>query len=88
MRGGCHEPAHLHEQSDAVHHVEGHQRGRDAQRERAGLLAEAGAARSHGRHVDVAHAPEQALLAFFQSTYDAGATLGQWDRQALERGMG
>src|SRR5205807_10442020 len=29
--------------------------------------------------------PEQALLAFFQSTYEAGATLGQWDREALER---
>ncbi|GHO82683.1 hypothetical protein KSZ_06890 [Dictyobacter formicarum] len=30
-------------------------------------------------------APEQALLAFFQSTYEAGATLGQWDREELER---
>jgi hypothetical protein len=35
-----------------------------------------------------APSPEQALLAFFQSTYEAGATLGQWDRQALERGLG
>ena len=35
-----------------------------------------------------APSPEQALLAFFQSTYEAGATLGQWDREALERGMG
>jgi hypothetical protein len=35
-----------------------------------------------------ASSPEQALLAFFQSTYEAGATLGQWDREALERGMG
>ena len=34
-----------------------------------------------------APSPEQALLAFFQSTYEAGATLGQWDRQALERAM-
>jgi hypothetical protein len=29
--------------------------------------------------------PEQALLAFFESTYDAGATLSHWDRAALER---
>ncbi len=35
-----------------------------------------------------ASSPEQALLAFFQSTYEAGATLAQWDREALERGMG
>ncbi len=34
-----------------------------------------------------ASSPEQALLAFFQSVYEAGATLGQWDREALERGM-
>lgn len=32
-----------------------------------------------------ASSPEQALLAFFQSAYEAGATLGQWDREALER---
>ncbi len=32
-----------------------------------------------------ASSPEQALLEFFQSTYEAGATLGKWDRQALER---
>jgi hypothetical protein len=32
-----------------------------------------------------ASSPEQALLEFFQSTYEAGATLGQWDREALER---
>jgi Family of unknown function (DUF5996) len=25
--------------------------------------------------------PEQALLEFFQSTYEAGATLGRWDRE-------
>ena len=24
---------------------------------------------------------EQALLEFFQSTYEAGATLGQWDKE-------
>jgi len=41
------------------------------------------------RYEDVRNAssPEEALLAFFQSTYEAGATLGQWDREALERGM-
>jgi Family of unknown function (DUF5996) len=32
-----------------------------------------------------ASSPEQALLEFFQSTYEAGATLAQWDREALER---
>lgn len=30
--------------------------------------------------------PERALLAFLQSTYEAAAGLGKWDRQALERG--
>jgi hypothetical protein len=42
------------------------------------------------RYEDVRNAssPEEALLAFFQSAYEAGATLGQWDREALERGMG
>ncbi len=30
-------------------------------------------------------APETLLLDFFQSTYDACATLGNWDRRALER---
>jgi hypothetical protein len=29
--------------------------------------------------------PEEALLTFLQSSYDAGATLGQWDRNLLER---
>jgi hypothetical protein len=32
-----------------------------------------------------ASSPEQALLEFFQSTYEAGARLAQWDREALER---
>jgi hypothetical protein len=32
-----------------------------------------------------ADAPEQVLMEFLQSTYEAGATLGQWDREALER---
>lgn len=30
-------------------------------------------------------APEQVLQEFLQSTYEAGANLAQWDRQALER---
>jgi hypothetical protein len=29
--------------------------------------------------------PEEALLTFLQSSYEAGATLGQWDRNLLER---
>ena len=29
--------------------------------------------------------PGEDLLAFLQSTYEAGATLGKWDREALER---
>ena len=29
--------------------------------------------------------PKAALMAFLQSTYDAGATLGKWDRAALEK---
>ena len=29
--------------------------------------------------------PEQSLLAFLQSTYEAAANLGRWDRQSLER---
>ena len=32
-----------------------------------------------------APSPKEALLQFLQSTYDAGATLGQWDRESLER---
>jgi uncharacterized protein DUF5996 len=32
-----------------------------------------------------APSPENALLEFLQTTYDAGATLGNWDRAALER---
>ena len=31
------------------------------------------------------HSPEQALLEFCQSTYEAGANLGHWDRANLER---
>jgi hypothetical protein len=40
------------------------------------------------RYEDVrsADAPEQVLLEFLQSTYEAGATLAQWDRETLERG--
>ena len=32
-----------------------------------------------------ADSPEQALLEFLESTYDAGASLAKWDRAALER---
>lgn len=32
-----------------------------------------------------ADAPDQILLAFFQSSYEAAANLGNWDRAALER---
>jgi hypothetical protein len=34
--------------------------------------------------VRLADSPEQALLEFLQSTYDAGASLAKWDRAALE----
>ena len=33
-----------------------------------------------------AESPEQTLLDFLQSTYEAGANLAGWDRAALERG--
>jgi hypothetical protein len=29
--------------------------------------------------------PDAVLLAFLQSTYEAAANLGHWDREALER---
>jgi len=32
-----------------------------------------------------ANNPKQALMEFLQTTYDAAATLGKWDRKALER---
>jgi hypothetical protein len=35
--------------------------------------------------VRTAPSPRQALMDFLQSTYDAGATLGKWDRKELER---
>jgi hypothetical protein len=35
--------------------------------------------------VRTAESPDQAILDFCQSTYDAGANLAQWDRGALER---
>jgi hypothetical protein len=35
--------------------------------------------------VRLAPSPEQAILEFFQSAYEAGASLAKWDRQALER---
>ena len=34
-----------------------------------------------------ADSPKQFLLDFLQSTYDAAATLGKWDRAALERSV-
>jgi hypothetical protein len=34
------------------------------------------------------HDPDAALLAFLQSTYDAAAKNGDWDRSALERPLG
>ena len=33
-------------------------------------------------------APRRALLDFCQSTYEAAATLGKWDRAELERSTG
>ena len=33
-------------------------------------------------------APDEALLTFLQSSYEAGATLAQWDRNSLERAAG
>jgi len=38
--------------------------------------------------VRTASSPGTALLDFCQSTYEAGATLGEWDRNALERQTG
>ena len=32
-----------------------------------------------------AESPQQLILEFMQSTYEAGANLANWDRQALER---
>ena len=32
-----------------------------------------------------AESPDDMLLEFLQSTYEAAATLGRWDRQSLER---
>jgi hypothetical protein len=34
--------------------------------------------------VRFAESPEDALYEFLESTYDAGARLGRWDRAALE----
>jgi hypothetical protein len=34
--------------------------------------------------VRTAPSPDEALLRFFQTTYDAAAELGSWDREALE----
>ncbi len=37
------------------------------------------------RDARAAPSPDDAVLTFFQSAYDAGATLGHWDRSRLER---
>lgn len=34
-----------------------------------------------------ADSPKEALMQFLQTTYDASATLGKWDRQAVERSV-
>ena len=34
-----------------------------------------------------ADSPDETLMEFLQSTYDAGATLAKWDRAALERAV-
>jgi hypothetical protein len=38
--------------------------------------------------VRTAREPEAALMAFLQSTYQAAADLGKWDRRDLECGLG
>jgi hypothetical protein len=38
------------------------------------------------RAVRTADDPDALVLAFLESTYEAAATLGGWDRSALERG--
>jgi len=38
--------------------------------------------------VRTAASPDETLLAFLESTYDAAADLGRWDRKALERPAG
>jgi hypothetical protein len=38
--------------------------------------------------VRIAKVPERELMAFLQSTYEAAADLGRWDRAALECGLG
>jgi hypothetical protein len=35
--------------------------------------------------VRLAKSPSEALLEFLQSSYEAGAITGKWDRKALER---
>lgn len=35
--------------------------------------------------VRCAESPQQVILEFLQSTYEAGAKLADWDRDALER---
>lgn len=35
--------------------------------------------------IRIAESPDDVLLSFLQSTYEAEATLAEWDRNALER---
>jgi hypothetical protein len=35
--------------------------------------------------IRAAESPTDALMAFCQSTYEAGATAAKWDRESLER---
>jgi uncharacterized protein DUF5996 len=35
--------------------------------------------------VSTANSPDEVLLSFLQSTYEAAATCAKWDRDALER---
>ena len=35
--------------------------------------------------VRAAESPKTALMEFLQTTYDAAADLGKWDRKAMER---
>ena len=58
----------------------GRARGRGLQRDVGQFLIDYDAIR-------MAASPDDALLDFMQSTYEAAANKGAWDRAALERGM-
>ena len=40
------------------------------------------------QYFGTADSPDETLLAFMQSTYEAAARAGRWDRAALERAFG